>query len=1121
MRKIDKMDINNERQNLSHLASSQQFSAANPNISVWVEASAGTGKTKVLSDRVLRLLLNSDDPHPERILCLTYTKAGAMEMKSRIYERLSEWSVMSDENLQQSLSELFSVENITFSKMQNYKKRARVLFAILLDTTGGMKIQTIHSFCQDLLSRFPIESGISPYFEIIENEEQTDILEQIRNDLIVKAENDSKSSTSRYMRYITENMKESNFSKAIKEIIENREKLQNIFNYYHDFSDFENKLADKIGADKTKLTADIYNDFMHSLSGKLDIIVETLRHGTEPEKRTADVLQNIIKNGYSAQYFEDLQKIFLKTDGDLKTIGTKDSRAYNPNITEQAEKISMQIAETSKKIARQRLFFSSQAIFGLAHELFSLYAEYKNKRAKLDYGDLIFYANRLLSNSASADWVLYKLDGGIDHILVDEAQDTSPEQWNIIKALSEEFFAGRGSKREPCTVFVVGDCKQSIFSFQGADPQKMEEMLKYFSAKSENNFEKINLDISFRSTSAVLDIVNKVFSFPEANSGVTSENEQMKHLPYRIGELGRVEIWPLMIKEKQNTSDNDKAYLNPQKTPSVKYRLAQKIVAKIKELMEKSQNTPRPLHFGDFMILVQKRAHFINEFIRACKEGNVSVSGADRIKLSEQIAVQDLISLAKFLLLPNDDLSLAEVLKSPLFNFTDDDLFKLCWNRGSANLWSKLRDYSEYHQTYEELQNLCNQIDFVRPYELFCHVLSKMGGRRKFILRMGYEVEDALDEFMNMLLNFERDHIPSMQNFVEWISNHEIEIKREAKQNDIDAVRLMTVHGSKGLQARVVFLPDTTHSNKLINEQKLLIDEKQNIAFYPLNKEYFENNSLKINQQITQKEDEESRRLLYVALTRAEDELYICGFSGSSKGADKGSWYELCKSAFREQGKEQSDGNMVYEIKGEVLPSKKSIIKTSEKSISAENWIFRNAETEIATSKPYTPSKLDSDDEDSVSPLADNGNFYKRGTVIHKMLQFLPQTDENRAQIMQRYLEESGFSYMEAEQIADEVSKVLNNPAFSDIFGKNSRAEVPIMGEIEGKIISAQIDRLIIFPDKIKIVDFKTNRRVDEIPPSYINQLNVYAQLISKIYPNKQVETYILWTNSLKLTRIS
>ena len=351
--------IEDERKERSRLATKQQHSAANPNESVWVEASAGTGKTKVLSDRVLRLLLNSETPHPERILCLTYTKAGAVEMKSRIFERLSDWSIISDEALLKSLGELFADEDLPLAEIKKYQKRARTLFALLLDTAGGLKIQTIHSFCQDILSRFPLESGVSPYFEVMENEEQTDILEQIRKELIAEAENNPQSQAAKYMLYITENMKESSFSKALKEIIENKLKLQNIFLRYADYADFEQNLAHKLQASPDKLIADFHNEFKNSAAPLIRRIIEILVHGSEDENKIAEALQKIADSDFSAQDFSALQKLILTEKNTQKIKGTNDSKKYNPQISELGKNLADIMNETLQKIARQKLFYSS------------------------------------------------------------------------------------------------------------------------------------------------------------------------------------------------------------------------------------------------------------------------------------------------------------------------------------------------------------------------------------------------------------------------------------------------------------------------------------------------------------------------------------------------------------------------------------------------------------------------------------------------------------------------------------------------------------------------------------------------------------------------------------------
>ncbi|MFR2533478.1 MAG: UvrD-helicase domain-containing protein, partial [Alphaproteobacteria bacterium] len=400
---------------------------------------------------------------------------------------------------------------------------------------------------------------------------------------------------------------------------------------------------------------------------------------------------------------------------------------------------------------------------------------------------------------------------GIDHVLIDEAQDTSPNQWAIVKAVTEEFFNGLGAADKVRTVFAVGDRKQSIYSFQGADPREFENMRRYFAAKA-SNFDEVKLEVSFRSTATVLDSVNTVFGDEYAKQGVVLEGEDITHIPFRLGDGGRVELWPLVEPQVGENPDMWRPPVDRVPGESTSSRLAKMIAAKIKEQVSRgdilvSQN--RSVRYRDYMILVQRRNSFVEEMVRECKNAGVNVSGVDKIRLLEQIAVQDLVALGQFLLLPTDDLTLATVLKSPLFGLNDDDLFVLCYNRGGASVWTRLCDNPDYRRTYLQLRELLDMADYVRPFELYGYVLNKQGGRKKFVERMGLEVEDGLDEFVNLTLAYEQEHIPSLQGFVQWIAGDEVEIKRELEQSEADAVRIMTVHGSKGLQAPIVILPDT------------------------------------------------------------------------------------------------------------------------------------------------------------------------------------------------------------------------------------------------------------------------------------------------------------------------
>lgn len=1124
---IDIEDIKKLRQERGMLATNQQIMAANPQNTIWVEASAGTGKTKVLSDRVLRLLLNN--VNPIRILCLTYTKAAAVEMNTRISERLSKWSIISDDKLEKDLYSLLGDEINSIDDLKRYKQTARTLFAILLDTPGGIKIQTIHSFCQEVLKRFPLEAGISPYFNVLEDIGRMEVLSRIQKELINEAQNNSSSEISIALQYLIDNISEFKFPKIMDSIIINRTKIADLLRKYNNFNDFCKNLSQKIGISDDETEESLIASFMKNICiSDLRANIKAWLCGTPTDIEKAEKLEIILNKGISVDDYDYYKGLHLsrKNEGlSDKKLATKSAQLSDNNILNRLHNEIERLLILEEKIKKAHLYQSSKAMFTIANDFINRYTEYKQQNSILDFDDLVLITRDLLSNNSVASWVLFKLDGGIDHILVDEAQDTSPNQWEIIKSLSSEFFAGEGANERNRTVFVVGDRKQSIYSFQGADPDKFDIMSEYFAQKAASSFKRVNLAVSFRSSAAILEMVNQLFSSDEISKGVVAKGEKVNHIPFRTGEYGKVELWPLFIADKK---ENKAEYWLPpvemSSETSIKSKIAKAVAERIQQMVTNSQSSSNPLTYRDFMVLVQLRRNFVDEFVRACKDIGVNVSGADKLKLTDQIVVHDLISLGKFLLLPNDCLSLAEILKSPLFGLNDDDLIELCYNRGDALLWSRLGNNHKYIDIYKQLQQLLDMTDNVRPYELYNYVLTKMNGRYKFIERMGIEIEDALDEFINLTISYERENIPTLQGFISWIDSSSVEVKRETEQKDNNAVRIMTVHGSKGLQAPIVFLPDTVHCKTSKSEQALLWDN--NMAYYPLNKDSYDEICNRIKQENYQKSLEEYRRLLYVALTRAEDRLIICGYS-NSEDINEQSWYKMCSECLKLNGVEEGD-NFINEVPE--LISKKIDIRSQNKILQyeTEDWIYQNAKEEDLLSKPYTPSKIeDEEDIDSSSPLSEEGNYYRRGFLIHKLLQFLPRNKLERDKIIDEFLYKNAneFSDYQKKQIKKEVLSLINNPEFTEIFGENSFSEVPVFGEVEGKIISAQMDKLVILPEKIMIIDYKTNRpaaqTLDQTPKNYIIQLDTYAKLIKKIYPNKLIETYILWTNETRLMRVS
>ncbi len=1118
-------EIKQKKEQQGALATKQQRKAADPSRSVWVEASAGTGKTKVLSDRVLRILLSG--VHPSKILCLTYTKAAAVEMSSRIAGRLSKWAVADEEELHKELSALLGTLPAERKAYEALEASARKLFAVLLDTPGGMKIQTIHSFCQEILKRFPLEAKISPYFEVMDDRTSSEALDEIKKRLLRKIESEPESQSAQALAYLTRNVSEYKFPEVMNAIAVNRSKIAVLFAQYSDFDDLIKETAFRLGvrADDTeeKLVSDFISGVDRSL---LQRMMNAWFKGTATDVAKAEKLSLLLSDVFDYEIYKNL---FLTKEGKPSAkAGTKSALADYPELPDVFVKEAERILKLEEQRTALRVFASTKAVLYLAEDLIKGYEHYKKIFSKMDYEDLIVVTRNLLENKSVADWVLFKLDGGIDNVLIDEAQDTSPNQWAIIRSITEEFFVGEGAREKVRTVFAVGDRKQSIYSFQGADPQEFERMRQYFSHKAKN-FDEVRLDVSFRSTAAVLDSVNSVFQDDYAKKGVVLEGQDITHIPYRIGDGGKVELWPLIEPLEGENEEGWRPPVERKTSESTSSRLAKQIARKIKAMVEGeeilvSQN--RPLRYRDFMILVQRRNSFVEELVRECKNVNVNIAGVDKIKLLEQIAIQDLVAVGKFLLLPTDDLILATILKSPLFGLNDDDLFDLCYNRGAVSLWSKLGTVVKYAEVYKQLQELLDMADFVRPFELYSHILNKQGGRKKFVERMGFEAEDGLDEFINLTLDFEREHIPSLQNFINWVAKDEIEIKRELEQSDADAVRVMTVHGSKGLQAPVVILPDTVRVVNVKKEGGMLWDD---LFYFPLSSKDYDHNCDKIKQRESELQLEEYKRLLYVALTRAEDRLCICGYRKKNKAKEE-SWYEICRKTLEKLGDEKESGNIEYCVAQEAEPKEVEKVKSKKTELPDFTWIKNKAPEENPLAKPFTPSKPDEDEEELplLSPIGENGQSrYRRGLLIHKLLQFLPDVKkEDKLAVIDEFLLKNAPDYAEYERkrIQNEVLRLLNDKKYGSLFGPNSKAEVPIMGLVDGKIISAVIDRLVVEKDRVLIIDFKTNRPAaatpEDVPAVYIKQLKAYGELLEKIYPEKKIVCLILWTDTSLLMQV-
>ncbi len=1107
--------------NINKLMQENREIAYNPASCVFVSANAGSGKTSLLVDRVLSLLLHG--VLPEKILCLTFTNAAAAEMSSRVLQALGSWVMADKDELDKKISKLAGK-----NPNPDLLSRARGLFAKVLESPGGINIQTIHGFSQSLLRRFPLEAGVSPYFSVMDARSEQETLLEARLRLFSNTRR-SDQSIQKSLDALARDISEFGFNKLMKEIVGNKRKFQMMLQNRNGIADIEHELYSLF---KLKLNDNVeslldnfftYNDTQ--LFNLRKIAENLLLSEKSTDQKTGENIAlwleypgDRIKN--SSAYIN----AFIKDDGEArKKIFTKDALTDESLIKELMFE-QQRVSEFRDKLNALTVVRHSVDVLNIAEAILAQYEAIKRSHAWMDYDDLILTACDLLTRSGMSPWVLFKLDSGIDHILVDEAQDTSPEQWRIIDALTQEFFAGEGAKEIERSLFIVGDEKQSIYSFQGADVKELARMQSYFSdsiSAAHKEVHSLALSRSYRSTDAILQVVDAVFATDAAREGVTFSGTGLEHIPTRSGQPGLVELWPVIRPEEVENENS--------LTPNV--RLVRHIADTIQDWIKKGE-----AEAGDIMILLRRRAGLADGLVRALKRRGVAVAGSDRMELNDNLAVQDLIAIGQVLLLPEDDLTLAACLKSPIFNLDDNDLYKLAYGRDGKKIWQRLAAMPEFSKSHELFTEMRALADYTPPFELYSHLLDNLGARSRFIGRMGEECTDPIDEFMQQALLYERSHPPSLQGFIHWIVNSNSEIKRDMEQAR-NSVRIMTIHGAKGLQSKIVILPDTTNV-------PMEHDSLQWLGGVAVRSPSAKNDDMILKKIRASKFAEsmgEYRRLLYVALTRAEDRLYICGATGRENISEK-SWYHhirvgmeniaqkfdmkfgeglrvgYCNPALAEgSGGKNTDGNI-----NPGLNYKNGVTAYCNQFVYLQN----PAPFEPSPSRPLVPSRLTGEMPPAASPIAKN-DVYKTGKFIHMLMQYLPGYKNNRREAARKIAGNffKDLGYEQVEKAINDTLAVIDKSEFEFLFGENAQAEVPIIGNIEinGKniTVSGQIDRLYIDDEKIWIVDFKSNQTPpashDKIPVSYIRQLALYRLLMQHIYPGKSINCALLWTATAKL----
>jgi len=1132
----------------------EQIDASNPHAHVWVAASAGTGKTHVLTARVLRLLL--DGVNPEAILCLTFTRAAAAEMAQRLRRTLGSWAQLEGAALDAAIYKACGARADAAMR-----RRARALFAELLGLAEGLRILTIHSFCQSLLGRFPLEAGLTPQFSVIEDAQARELLAAARDSVIAQARAPGAGALAEALAVIAMEVNEQDFDKLLGGLIGARIHLRRLLAVYQSVPGVLAALraALVLGPDETeaRIIADACADIP---AVELEKVVDVLRTaGRKSDHTTAETLASVLETAPDerAASWETYRTVFLTKEQSgklpeprsLEKFPTKAVKAAWPEITDLLRAEMERLLAADRRVRLSRVVVFTEAALKVGAEILRLYDAEKAREGVLDYDDLIDHTRRLLGRPDIAPWILYKLDAGIDHLLVDEAQDTNPEQWAIIDALTEEFFAGDSARGGPRTLFAVGDVKQSIFRFQGAEPRAFIDARRRTETRAKAAalaFAPVSLDRSFRSSDPVLRLVDAVFADAAAARGLTLEDEAIAHRAHRVGDAGMVELWP--VESGPETQEVAPWTLPLEQLPadSAESRLAVRIADRIHAMLQTGErlgSRDRPVRPGDIMVLVRRRTRFVEDLLKRLKSLDVPVAGADRMVVTEQLAVQDLIAIARFTLLAEDDLTLATVLKGPFIGLNEKELFELAHDRGRSRLWARLAERAgkpgRFADAYARLDALRDLADLSPPFEFFSELLTARGGRAALIARLGTEVIDPLDEFLRLAQDFERDHPPSLEAFLHWVESGRAEIKRDMEQGR-DEVRLMTVHGAKGLEAPIVFLPDCCQTPQLGNPLLTLAPAAATaqpdlpLLIWRGNSSATEVGPLADARAAADAEEEaEYRRLLYVALTRAEERLIVTGWE-TNRNSRMPSWYEMVAAGFdRLEGvetDETGDGRAIrrFQRPQQGRPRQDEDTPASPGTAKLPDWARHPPADEPAPPRPLSPSRPDAEDPAAASPASGGGpEAYRRGRILHRLLELLPALPpEAREAAAYSYLRQPahGLDATTIETWYREVADILEDSAFAPIFGAGSVAEAPMAGVIAGRVISGQVDRLAVGEREVLIVDYKTNRpppeRVEAVPQAYLAQMAAYRALLSDIFPDRGIRCALLWTAGPRLMEL-
>ncbi|GMN12417.1 double-strand break repair helicase AddA [Altererythrobacter sp. MTPC7] len=1129
-----------------HALKGAQADAVNPGDSVWLSASAGTGKTQVLSARVLRLLLQ-EDCRPETLLCLTFTKAGAAEMATRVNDVLARWVRLDEVKLAGELSAIGAPTD------RETLRRARTLFAQVLDCPGGgLRIDTIHAFSQYLLAAFPEEADLLPGTRAMEDRDRVLLSREVLTRVIADgtdAERDALADLSVRLGpdgafgWLMQcaGAREAWFGPAGWQP-PMRGRLLQLFGLPADID--ETAIADLCSDERFDIAS-----LRRCRQTLADWDTKTGREATEfidgwLSSASADRYRTL--DGFAGTLFT-----MTGTPKGLSNILKRD-----PDYAEPVERVRENLAAIEQQARLLALAEWLAPALALGRSFALAWEEAKTREGLIDFDDQIRRAAQLLSDKDMAGWIRYKLDRQFDHILVDEAQDTNAAQWSIIDALTEDFFTGIGQQGDKLrTIFVVGDYKQAIFRFQGTSPENFAIAKQAYATRiaeaaaaarefardnrsapplALRDLQDLDLDRSFRTTQPVLDFVD------EAVDAIGWEQLGLKEPPSKhrgAPQAGYVELWrPVSAKEEDRQDEGEQA--DDSWLPGPERSMADRIAAQVRKWLDEghplAKGSERMAGPGDIMVLVRKRKELAGLIVARLHAAGVPVAGVDRLRLGAPLAVKDLVAALRFGVNPLDDLNLAHVLVSPLGGWTQDDLLHHGYRPRGVALWDHLRRSEDrlVVASVAKLRDLLARMDFEPPEALLHWMLAgPWNGRRKLVGRLGSEANDPIDELVNAAFAYSASHVASTAGFLQWFDAGEGEVKREAGGSG-GLVRVMTVHGSKGLQAPIVILADATGNPHASRHSGLSLAADNTgdsrLPLPPIGKDDRLGPLAEEDERRKKEELEEHWRLLYVAMTRAEEALYVGGALGLREDEpNEDSWYArlapLVDGTFYEDP--IWGGTAGYGMMPEVEPQQVGAPNAGAGLIDVPEWATRLIGPEPRPPRPLAPSAA-GDDRGADPPLPPEiaAQAARRGTVIHGLLERLPDVArEKRAEAGQRWLARQAADFDEEARggMLQAALSVLDEAGFADLFTPRSLAEVPLTAIVGGQVISGTADRLLVTPGRVLVVDYKTARRpperLEDISRSILSQMAAYVAVLEAIYPGRTVEAAVLFTQTPQL----